>query len=173
MELLDLLKQRSSVRKFTDEKVEQEKIDKIIEAGRVAPTACNLQPQKIIVIDDKDGLDKWKKCTYCHFNEQLVFIICYDKTECWVREFDGKTSGNIDCAIVATHMMLEATSLGIGSTWVMYFIPEAVRKEFALPQTWEDVAVLACGYPASDAPVSGSHFAKKDKSEIFFEHKDR
>ena len=173
MELLDLLKQRTSVRKFTDEKVEQEKIDKIIEAGCVAPTACNLQPQRILVIDDQDGLDKWRKCTHCHFNEQLVFIIGYDKTECWVREFDGKTSGNIDGAIVATHMMLEATSLGVGSTWVMYFIPEAVRTEFALPESWEDVAVLACGYPASDAPISKGHLNKKDKSKMFFEHKER
>lgn len=170
MEFLELAKERFSVRKFKELSVPQEDIDKILEAGRVAPTACNNQPQKILVINSKEGIEKFKKCTECHFNAPLAFVVSYDKKQCWKRPYDGKTSGEIDASIVATHMMLEATELGIGSTWVMYFKPKAIKAEFAFPDDIEPVAVLVMGYPAEGAKPAGLHFKTKELAEMTTYH---
>ena len=117
-DFMDLAKARYSVRKFLDKKVPKDIIEKILEAGMIAPTGCNNQPQRIIVVESQEGLEKIKECTRCHFDAPLVFIISYNKDECWKRPYDGKLSGDIDASIVTTQMMLEAANLGIGSCWV-------------------------------------------------------
>lgn len=157
MDFLELTKTRYSVRSFTDEPVKREHIDRILQAGHLAPTACNRQPQRILVVNDEDGIKRLRMCTGSHFGAPAAMIVCYDKTECWVRDYDGKASGEIDAAIVATHMMLEAAALGVGTTWVMHFIPEAVRSEFSLPEHIEPVAILVMGYPAAEAAPSRLH----------------
>ena len=106
MDLLELLKKRYSVRKFEDKKVEKEKLDLILEAARVAPTACNFQPQRILVLDNEESLEKLKKCTPYHFHAPLALVVCYDKTTSWKRK-DGDDMGEVDAAIVTTQMMLE------------------------------------------------------------------
>lgn len=166
MDFLSLAEARYSVRSFKPDPVPTEVIEKIIKAGLVAPTACNNQPEKIIAVSTNDGLERFRRCTECHYNAPLGFIVGYDKTRCWKSEITPKTSGDIDASIVATHMMLEAASLGIGSTWVMYFIPEAVKAEFALGYNIEPVALLVMGYPADDAKPSKMHDSFRDKSEI-------
>ena len=147
MDFLELAENRFSVRQFSDKKVERDVIEKILRAGQVAPTACNFQPQRVFVIESEEALEKLRKCTMSHFHAPLAFLVCYDKKECWKREYDGKPSGEIDAAIVCTHMMLEAASLGVGSTWVMHYIPEAVEVEFELPDGLESTALLVMGYP--------------------------
>ena len=156
-DFLKLAADRYSVRKFKDIAIEQDIIDKILKAGHLAPTACNLQPQRILVINNSESLTKLRKCTVCHFSAPAAMLICYDKKVCWRREYDGKTSGDIDASIVTTHMMLEAHSLGVGTTWVMHFIPEAVREEFAIPDNLEPVALLVMGYPAEDSKPFPGH----------------
>ncbi len=165
-ELLDLLKERSSVRSFKDDKIEQEKIDKILEAAKLAPTACNKQPQKIYVINTKDGLAKLQKCKHQHFNEQAAFLVCYDEDECWEREYDNHKSGEVDASIVTTYMMLEAESLGLSSTWIMHFIPEAVITEFELEKNIIPVALLVVGYKVDDYKPSQAHNTRKDVNEF-------
>ncbi|HKL99507.1 MAG TPA: nitroreductase family protein [Mobilitalea sp.] len=157
MDFLKLVADRYSVRQFTGEVIEQDIINKILKAGHLAPTACNCQPQRILVINSTEGISKLRKCTVCHFNAPMAMLICYDINECWRREYDGKSSGDIDASIVTTHMMLEASALGVGSTWVMHFIPEAVREEFALPDNIEPVALLMMGYPSEDAKPFPGH----------------
>lgn len=165
MDLLKLMENRYSVRSFSSKPVEDEKIEAILRAGQLAPTACNKQPQKILVLKSKESLEQWAKCTKCHFNEQLVTIICYDKSQSWKRAYDGKDSGYVDASIVTTQMMLEAANVGIGSTWIMYFDPDEVYKEFQLDENLEPVAVLAMGYAADDAAPSPQHASRKDLSE--------
>ena len=160
-DFLELAESRFSVRAFADKKVEKEVIEKILRAGQVAPTACNFQPQRIFVIESEEALAKFLKCTMSHFNAPLAFLVCFDKNECWKRDYDGKSSGDIDASIVCTHMMLEAAELGVGSTWVMHYIPEAVREEFSLPENLESTALLVMGYPADGASPSPLHFKKK------------
>lgn len=163
---LQLASERYSVRKFESKPIPKELIEQVLKAGHVAPTACNNQPQRIIVVQSEEALQKLRKCTECHFHAPCALIVCYDKARCWVRSYDGKTSGDIDAAIVTTHMMLQAQALGLGTTWVMYFIPDAVRAEFALPEDVEPVAILVLGYPAKDAKVFPGHLQYRDESEI-------
>lgn len=157
MSFMKLAADRYSVRQFQDKAIEQDKIDSILKAGHLAPTACNRQPQRILVINSEEGISKLRKCTMSHFGAPAAMLICYDKDACWCREYDGKLSGDIDASIVTTHMMLEATMLGIGTTWVMHFIPEAVREEFALPDNFEPVALLVMGYPAESSRPFPAH----------------
>ncbi len=161
MDFLDLAKKRYSVRKFSDRPVEEEKLGKILEAGRLAPTACNNQPQKIIVINEKASLEKVKKCTRYGFGAPAVLLVCYDKSSSWKRSCDGKDMGCVDAAIVTSHMMLEAADLGLGGTWVGSFDPKAVRLEFSLPENIVPVAFFPVGYPAGDAVPSGNHSSRK------------
>ncbi len=165
-DFIALANSRFSVRSFSDKKVEQEKINSILRAGQVAPTACNKQPQKIYVLQSAEALETLQKCKYSHFGETLAFLICYDSSLCWTREFDGKASGDIDASIVATHMMLEAWELGIGSTWIMHFIPDAIKEEFDLPANYVPVCILVMGYPAQEAVPSIQHGMKKELKDM-------
>ena len=164
-DFLKLAGERYSVRSFTGEAVPEETVRKILEAGRLAPTACNRQPQRILAVRSPEGLAHLRKCTECHFNAPLALIVCYDTNECWKRSYDGHFSGEADACIVATHMMLEAASLGVGSTWVMYFIPEAVKTEFELPGELEPAAILVMGFPAPGCVPSAMHGSRKPAEE--------
>ncbi len=157
MEFIDLAVQRYSVRKFSGRPVEKEKIELILKAGQVSPTACNNQPQRILVIQSEDAIAKLKECTAYHFGAPLAFLICCDKTVSWKRSFDGDDSGEVDASIVTTHMMLEAAALGLGTTWVGYFDPEKTRKAYNIPSDFVPVAILPTGYPADNAAPSANH----------------
>lgn len=166
MDFIDLAKERFSCRKFKSNKVEQEKIDLILEAGIVAPTAVNKQPQKILVLTDKEKLLKLKDCTKYDFDAPLCYIICTDKSKAYNRGYDGKNSAEIDASIVTTHMMLEAQDLGLGTTWVMAFNPEKVRETYNIPSELEIVALLPTGYQADDVTVSPLHSRFADTDEL-------
>ncbi len=157
MDFLTLAEERYSVRKFTDEPLSDEIIDKILKAGHVSPTACNYQPQRIMVIKSEEALTKLKDCTRCHFDAPCVMLICYNKDECWARKYDGEISGVVDASIVTTHMMLQAASLGIGTTWVMHFNPQKVIEAFNIPENIVPVALLPMGHPAPDAAPIEMH----------------
>ena len=166
MDFLKLAKERYSVRKFSEKPVEPEVLAKILRAGHLAPTACNRQPQRIAVVSSPEGLEKLRRCTGSHFNAPAALLVCHDKNECWKREYDGASSGDIDAAIVTTHMMLAAWALGVGTTWVMHFIPEAVREEFSVPENLEPTALLVMGYPAPDAAPYPGHLERRPIEEI-------
>lgn len=165
MKFIDLAKERYSVRKFSDRPVEKELLDKVLEAGRVSPTAVNRQPQRIIVLNEDESLSKIKKCTKYHFDAPVVMIVCYDSEESWKNPFSGDDGGVLDATIVVTHMMLQATELGLGTTFVAYFDPKDVIKEFDLPENLVPVALLPLGHPADDAEPSKSHGSRKAMEE--------
>ena len=166
MDFLELAKNRYSVRDFKRDKVPTDVIEKILEAGYVSPTACNRQGIKITVVNSEEGISKFKKCTECHFNSPLAMIVSYDKNLSWDRPYDHEKSGPIDASIVATHLMLEAYNLGIGSTWVMYFIPEAIITEFEFEPNFEPIVCLPMGYPSDNSIPSNLHNTFRDKDEI-------
>lgn len=168
MELLDLLKQRYSVRKFEDKPVEKEKLDKILEAGRVAPTACNYQPQRILVLQEKENIEKLKKCTPYTFDAPVILLICQDNEVGWKRKYDGKNHGSIDVSIVTTQMMLQAYSMGIGSTWVCSFNPEKIKQEFNIPENYELINILPMGYPKEGNKPSSMHEQRLPLSKTVF-----
>ena len=166
MDFLKLAAERYSVRKFESRQVEPEALDKILQAGHLAPTAKNLQPQKIYVLQSSEALEKVKNCTKCHFDAPTVLMICHDKDVEWECPFDGKRSGDIDAAIVTTHMMLEAADLGLGTTWVMWFDADKAIEEFRLPANIVPTALLPLGYPAADAAPSVRHTECRPADEL-------
>lgn len=145
MTFLETAKKRYSVRSYNEKKVEPEKVEKIIEAAHVAPSAANLQPVHLIVVQEKEGLEKISKAGDI-YNAPLAVIVCADHEKAWIRAFDHKQSGDIDAAIVTDHMMLEAADLGLGSVWIGYFKPDIIAEEFHLPENLEPISILAIGY---------------------------
>ena len=166
MDFLTLAKNRYSVRKFKDKPIEKEKLDAILKAGSLAPTGCNKQPQRILVIESEEARRKLQKCTTCHFNAPVILLICADTQNCWTRPFDGKNIAEIDATIVTTHLMLEAAEQGLGSTWVAYFDPAKVVEEFNVPDKLVPVALLPIGYAADDAAPAAQHNSRVPLSEI-------
>jgi nitroreductase len=167
MNFRELAAERYSVRQFKNEPVEQAKIDLVLEAARLAPTAANKQPQRILVITGEEALARVDNCTSCRFAAPLVFLVSYDTNVCWVRgKYDKAKSGEIDASIVATHMMLQAADIGLGTTWVMHFDPVKTREEFGLPPNIIPVAFLPAGYPAGDAAPSGMHALREPPEKL-------
>lgn len=157
MDFLELAKERYSCRNFSDKKVEKELLDKILEAGRLAPTAVNFQPQRIFVLQDEEQLKKLSECTAYGWSAPVIMIVCYDKDVSWKRKCDNKDEGIVDASIVTTHMMLEIVSLGLGTTWIGAFDPNKVREVYNIPMNYEIVALLPVGYPSEDAKPSEQH----------------
>ena len=112
MDFLSLAKKRYACRKYTAQKVEQAKLDTILEAGRVAPTGANRQPQRLIVVRSEEGMARLARCTR-DFGAPCAIIVCADTGQAWERKYDGKVIGDIDASIVTDHMMLCAASLGL------------------------------------------------------------
>lgn len=158
MDFLTLAKTRYSVRRYADRKVEPEKLNKILQAAHVAPTAANLQPVHLIVVQEQAGLEKIGKSANI-YGAPLAVIVCADREKAWVRPFDHKQTGDIDAAILTDHMMLEAAALGLGSVWVCYFRPDVLRVEFSLPEHLEPVNILAIGY-ADGTPADPERHAQ-------------
>lgn len=168
MDFLELAKKRYSVRKFSDRKVEKEKIELILKAAQLAPTACNFQPQRILVLENEESLNKLKDCTPFHFDAPLALLICYDKNVSWKRKYDEEDGGYVDASIVTTHMMLEITNLGLGSTWVGSFDPAKVISAFNLPENIIPVAILPTGYASEDAAPSTQHDLRLENGKMVF-----
>ena len=192
MDFMDISRKRVTVRKFSQTPVEDEKLRKILEAGRWSPTAVNAQPQRILVLNTVESLDKVRQfCSFgydqkyvdlaneCddgkngkvnfYYGAPLVLFVAYDKTACWTHPQSGRSSGATDATIVATHMMLEAASLDLGSVWISYFDEDKARRLLNLPESWQSVCMLYIGYPAEDF-VPNTHLGghRKPISETCF-----
>lgn len=168
MDFLELSKKRYSVLNYQKKDISTEIIHKILESATSAPTACNFQPIKIKVLHTESDRQKLNRVVPSKYYVPAAFLVCYDKNVCWKRSFDGKTSGEIDASIVTTHMMMEATDLGLGSIWVMYWDPEAMKSEFELPEQYEPVALLITGYAEDNIAPHKGHFVRKEIKDIIF-----
>ena len=170
MSFQELIKERYSVRNFSEQPIEKEKLDRILEAGRLAPTAKNNQPQKVYVLKSGEAITKIRSITRCAYNAPVVLIVAVDKNLEWKNPLEeGVFSGQQDAAIVATQMMLAASAEGIGSCWVCYMPPTAVHDAFALPDNEEVVLLLPIGYPAPESSPSPNHNSRKPLSETVTE----
>lgn len=168
MEFEQLIDARYSVRDFKDEHLPPAVLDKIIAAGHKAPTGCNYQPQRILVLNTDEAIAKLRQCTKCHFDAPTALLVCHNKNESWKRVYDGALSSPVDAAIVTTYMMLAAQNEGVGSCWVMHFNPAAMREQFHIPDHIEPVALLVLGYPADRAKPIDMHFAFRPTEETVF-----
>ncbi|MPM86901.1 malonic semialdehyde reductase RutE [bioreactor metagenome] len=166
MDFAQLGKARYSLRKFSDRPVEQEKLDLVLEAARCAPTAHNKQPQRIFVLKSEEALAKADACADSHFHPPLMLVVAYEAEKAWVREGDGKNHGEIDAAIVAAQMMLQAADLGLGTTYVGMFDPSALAERFPEMAGCTPVALLPIGYPAEGARPARLHEDRKPMEEF-------
>ena len=164
MDFLKLAQERYSVRSFSDRTVEQEKIDLILKAAQLAPTAVNYQPQKIYVLKSESALTKINSLCRCIYGAPLVFLICSDERRSWKSSTEeGYSSGEMDCSIVCTHMMLEAWELGLGSVWVRLFDVKKVSQAFGLPSYIKPICLLPVGYASADSvPYAPWHDVYRD-----------
>jgi len=152
MDFLELAKKRYSVRSYQPKQVEDEKLQRILETGRVAPTGCNRQPHRLIIVREASNLEKLKKAANI-YEAPLAIIVCADHSVSWKRRYDGKDVAEIDAAIVTDHMMLEATELDLGTLWICNFNPGVLKAEFNIPEAIEPVNILCIGY-ADGTPES-------------------
>ncbi|MBQ9321292.1 MAG: nitroreductase family protein [Eubacterium sp.] len=169
MEFQSLIEERFSCRSFKDLPVEADKIQAIVNAGQIAPTANNRQPFHIWVFSSEDSLEKVRACTPCHFGAPVILALGCQEDAGWVRSFDNMTYASVDASIVGTHMLLEAQNQGLGSTWVAFFDPAKLRAQFPDQDFGTLVALFPIGYPADDAKPSDNHYQRKALSELVTE----
>ncbi len=169
MTFAELTKNRYSERYFDTRSVEREKIEKILEAGRTSPTACNYQPQRIYVIQSDEALKKVRNIRVSHFNAPLMILVCYDVETAWRnprdRWYDNYCSGEQDATIVATTMMYEAEELGVHSVWLRGFDSQQVAEALNLPKNHIPAMMFAMGYPSEISKPSPWHFQRKPLEE--------
>ena len=168
MDFEKIINERYSVRNFKPEHLPKNVVDKILEAGHKAPTGCNFQPQRILVLNTDESISKLKECTKCHFGAPSAMLVCHNKDESWKRVYDGALSSPVDAAIVATHMMLAAHNEGVGVCWVMHFNPEKMKEAYNIPENYEPVALLVMGYPSEDAKPIEMHYKFRPMDETVY-----
>ncbi len=164
MEFEKVIIERKATRKFSNKEVEQEKLDKILEAGRIAPTAKNIQPIKIYVVQSKNGIEKIDRATPCRYGAPVVLLVCGDMDKSYKKE--GLEISVMDSTIVATHMMLEATNIGIDNIWIEMFDADVLREEFNIPENLIPVCLLPLGYKSKLCPPSPFHKIRKNIKEL-------
>lgn len=168
MEFEDVIRQRYSVRSYDKRLVEREKVDRILEAARLAPTAVNYQPFKVYVLLGEEARAKAATACRSTYGAPALFLVCSDERQTWRSQTEpGYTTGEMDASIVCCHMMLEAQNLGLGSCWVRLFSVEGMRETFDLPEYMVPRCILLVGYPSeASRPYRPWHDVYKDVSEI-------
>ena len=165
MDFKEVVKNRYSCKKYSDRQVEAEKLDAVLAAGRLAPTAKNLQEQHIYVVQSAEGLAKIDGVTPCRYGAPTVLVVAFDKNNVFTYPGGKRDSGVEDATIVATHMILAAADEGVDSCWVNFFDPEKLEAALDLPENEEILMVMDLGYAAEGAGPLANHNSRKALSE--------
>lgn len=168
MDFNELMTARYSARKLSDRPVSEEQIEKILNAARVSPSAVNRQPYKIFVARTPQAIKRVAECAKFDFiaNAQVVFVVGAKKDEAWVRLSDGHNFAEVDASIAATHMMLEITDLGLGTTWVGHFDADKLKGLFPQTRDYDLICIFGVGYPADDSEPNPRHFQYKSMEDL-------
>lgn len=161
MEFTRVVNERYACKKFDSRAVPKEALLEILEAGRVAPTAKNLQEQRIYVLESAEALQKFDQASPCRYGAPVVLIVGFNKDEVFHYPGGRFDSGREDASIVATHLMLAAKNAGVESCWVNRFDPEEMAAVLGLPENEEVLMALDLGYPAEDAGPLPNHSSRK------------
>lgn len=165
MEFNEVIENRYSVRKFSNEAVSQKQIEEILEVGRIAPSAGNHQSTFVYVLDE-DKIEKLKSVPTAKihpvvFRAKQALLVCYNKNIEMKRPHDEFSFGITDSSIVTTYMMLKITELGLGSVWVGWFSPKLVKSILEIPEEYEVSAILPFGHIQKGNRPSGNHNKRK------------
>ena len=165
MEFKEVIKNRYSCKKYGTKQVENEKLEAILNAGRLAPTAKNLQEQHVYVVQSKGALAKVDSITPCRYGAPTVLVVAFDKNNVFTYPGGKRDSGVEDATIVATHMILAASDEDVDSCWINYFDPDKMAEALGLPENEEILMVMDLGYAAEGAGSLPNHGSRKELSE--------
>ncbi|MBQ9008679.1 MAG: nitroreductase family protein, partial [Clostridia bacterium] len=165
MEFKDVVKSRYSCKKYSNRQVETEKLTAILEAGRLAPTAKNLQEQHIYVIRSEELLARIDAITPCRYGAPTMLAVAFDRNNVFTYPGGKRDSGIEDASIVATHLILAAADEGVDSCWLNFFDPEKVAQALGLPENEEVLMLLDLGYAAEGAGPLANHSSRKELRE--------
>jgi nitroreductase len=169
MQFFDVIRQRYSVRAYKPDAVEDEKLQAILEAARLAPTAANRQPFRVIVVHTAGRKEELKHIYKGEWFSDAPLVVCVAivTAEGWTRRDDGKNYLYVDAAIVMDHIVLAATALGLGTCWIAAFDPIGAREVLGLPEGVEPILFTPLGYPADRPRVKN----RKPAAElVYYEH---
>ncbi|MBR3631915.1 MAG: nitroreductase family protein [Elusimicrobiaceae bacterium] len=167
MNFTELAKARYSVRQFSDRPVEPEKLNTVLEAARLAPTAKNLQPFHIYVVQSAEGMKKMRMLTPCHYDAPVVLIFTKDTQQEWRHpQLPDVVSGVEDVSIAATHAMFAASEQGLGTCWLNFFSPDEVSSAYNLPKNEVPVVLLPLGYATESCVPADRHTLRKQLTEL-------
>lgn len=169
MDFNSLAANRYSCKKYGDRPLADTPLRRILEAGRLAPTAKNLQEQHIYVARSAASLSKIDECTPCRYGAPVVLVVAFNKNNVYTYPGGKRDSGIEDASIVATHLMLAAAAEGVDSCWVNCFDPDKLHSLLGLPADEEILMLLDLGYAAEGAAPLPNHFARKPLAETVTE----
>lgn len=161
MEFSEVIRNRYSCKKFDGRQVGEDKLQAILAAGQVAPTAKNLQEQKVYVVQSPENMAKIDKVTPCRYGAPTVLVVAFDKNNVFTYPGGNRDSGIEDASIVATHMILAAYNEGVDSCWVNFFNPDDLAKGLGLPENEEILMLMDLGYAADGVKPLPNHSSRK------------
>lgn len=165
MDFTAVVNNRFSCKSFDGRKADPAALNAILEAGRAAPTAKNLQEQRIYVVESADGLARIDAATPCRYNAGTVLVVAYNKDTVFTYPGGRVNSGAEDATIVATHMILAAANEGVDSCWLNFFDPDALAAALGLPENEEIVMLMDLGYASENGKPLPNHASRKPLSE--------
>ena len=144
MDVYETIQKRRSIRKYTKKPVENEKIQKILDAARLGPSAANIQPCHLIAVSDPSTLKEAYKAEWFQ-QAPLVIVVCANEKAAWKRS-DGLNYWVVDAAIAMQNIVLVATELGLGTCWIGAFDEGKLRKALNIPKDYKIVSMTPIGY---------------------------
>lgn len=165
MEFKELIKARYSCKKYDGKQISNDQLQAILEAGRLAPTAKNLQEQHIYVIQSEEALATIDEVTPCRYGAPTVLVVAFDAEDVYVYPGEQRDSGIEDASIVATHMLLAAKDAGVDSCWINRFNPAELKEKLGLPENEEILMLMDLGYAAEGAGPLANHDKRKSLDE--------
>jgi nitroreductase len=150
MDFYKVVEQRRSIRAYRKDAVEEEKLERVLNAARLAPSAANRQPAHFYVIRGEALRAKMLEAygQQWFVDAPVIICACARSSEAWVRG-DGKSYADVDVTIAMDHLILAATAEGLGTCWIGAFRPDKLRAVLNLPKDLEPVALTPLGYPAA------------------------
>lgn len=165
MKFKELIKARYSCKKYDGKQISNDQLQAILEAGRLAPTAKNLQEQHIYVMQSEEALATIDEVTPCRYGAPTVLVVAFDAEDVYVYPGEQRDSGIEDASIVATHMLLAAKDAGVDSCWINRFNPAELKEKLGLPENEEILMLMDLGYAAEGAGPLANHDKRKSLDE--------
>lgn len=169
MTFLDLVRRRYSVRSYRPDPVPDDMLAAVLEAGRLAPTAANRQPIRILVVHTAGREAELRRIYDRDWFVEAPLILCVAAVpgEAWRRTmYDGRSHADVDATIVMDHVVLAAADAGLGTCWIAAFDPAAAREVLGIPPEGEPMLFTPLGFPAADAAPSARHAERRPLEEI-------